>query len=106
MTTTTPSSRKQSSDGDSRILKLGAVGGDFLDQRGHFERAGLVVEYMVNERVGVHVGYDWFRLKLKDDYTARFEGASELDIDPVDVNGELSGQLKVHGPMAGVTFRF
>ena len=33
MTTTTPSSRKQSSDGDSRILKLGAVGGDFLDQR-------------------------------------------------------------------------
>ena len=80
--------------------------GDFLDERGHFERAGLVVEYMVNERVGVHVGYDWFRLKLKDDYTARFEGASELDIDPVDVNGELSGQLKVHGPMAGVTFRF
>ena len=80
--------------------------GNFLDQRGHFERAGLVVEYMVNERVGVHVGYDWFRLKLKDDYTARFEGASELDIDPVDVNGELSGQLKVHGPMAGVTFRF
>ena len=33
MTTTTPSTRKQSSDGDSRILKLGAVGGDFLDQR-------------------------------------------------------------------------
>jgi ubiquinol-cytochrome c reductase cytochrome b subunit len=33
MTTTTPSSRKQSSDDNSRLLKLGAVGGDFLDQR-------------------------------------------------------------------------
>ena len=80
--------------------------GDFLDERGHFERAGLVVEYLINDRVGVHVGYDWFRLKLKDDYSARFEGAAGMDIAPVDVNGELTGQLKVHGPMAGVTFRF
>ncbi|QCO68491.1 hypothetical protein E4582_09215 [Luteimonas yindakuii] len=80
--------------------------GDFLDERGHFERAGLVVEYLINDRIGVHVGYDWFRLKLKDDYSARFEGAADMDIDPVDVNGQLGGQLKVHGPMAGVTFRF
>ncbi|MGP9539696.1 cytochrome bc1 complex cytochrome b subunit [Brachybacterium sp. AOP43-C2-M15] len=35
MTTTTPSTRKQSSDAEnpSRVYKLGAVGGDWLDQR-------------------------------------------------------------------------
>jgi opacity protein-like surface antigen len=80
--------------------------GDFLDERGHFERAGLVVEYRVSDRVGVHVGYDWFRLKLRDDYVADFEGAAVLGIDPVDVAGTLTGQVKVHGPMAGVTFHF
>ncbi|MGO1355334.1 MAG: ubiquinol-cytochrome c reductase cytochrome b subunit, partial [Brachybacterium tyrofermentans] len=35
MTTTTPDTRKQTSDdaSSSRVYKLGAVGGDWLDQR-------------------------------------------------------------------------
>ncbi|WP_058833666.1 hypothetical protein [Luteimonas abyssi] len=80
--------------------------GNFLDERGHFERAGLIVEYLLTERFGIHVGYDWFRLKLKDNYTASFDAVPEVGVDPIRVQGELQGQLKVHGPMAGVTFRF
>ena len=79
--------------------------GNFLDEDGHFERAGLIVEYLISERVGVHVGYDWFRLKLKDGYSATLP-ADEVGLDPIDVTGKATGQLKVHGPMAGITFRF
>ncbi|WP_114856326.1 cytochrome bc complex cytochrome b subunit [Brachybacterium sp. YJGR34] len=45
MTTTTPSSRKQASDGEgtSRAYKLGAIGGDWLDQR--VSGGGLVKEF-------------------------------------------------------------
>jgi opacity protein-like surface antigen len=80
--------------------------GNFIDERGHFERAGLVVEYAVTDSVGVHVGYDWFRLKLRDDYTGTITPPPELEAAPVDVDGTITGQLKAHGPMAGVTFRF
>lgn len=79
--------------------------GDFLDEDGHFERAGLIVEYLVSERVGIHVGYDWFRLKLKDDYTATVP-ADEIGLDPIRIGGRAEAELKVHGPMAGLTFRF
>lgn len=79
--------------------------GDFLDEDGHFERGGLFVEYMVSERVGVHLGYDWFRLKLRDNYsgTASTDG---VDAGPFPYRGRVAGDLRVHGPMAGVTFRF
>ncbi len=80
--------------------------GDFIDERGHFERGGLLVEYLVTERLGIHVGYDWFRLKLSDDYRGSFEAPPESGVGTVDVAGRLTGQFKVHGPMAGVTFRF
>ena len=69
-------------------------------------RGGLLVEYRVTERIGVHVGYDWFRLKLSNDYRGSFEAPPETGAGTVDVAGKLTGQFKVHGPMAGVTFRF
>lgn len=80
--------------------------GDFLDERGHFERGGVIVEYMVSERVGIHAGYDWFRLKLSDEYRGTARGPDALDVGPFPYSGKVTGDLKVHGPMAGVTFRF
>lgn len=80
--------------------------GNFVNERGHFERGGLLVEYLITERLGIHLGYDWFRLKLSNDYRGSFEAPAETDIGTVDVAGKLTGQFKVHGPMAGVTFRF
>lgn len=80
--------------------------GDFVDERGHFERGGLLVEYLVTERIGVHVGYDWFRLKLRDDYRGSFDAPAESGLGTVDVAGTVTGQFKVHGPMVGMTFRF
>lgn len=80
--------------------------GDFLDERGHFERGGLIVEYMVSDRVGIHAGYDWFRLKLSDEYRGTARGPEGVDAGPFPYSGTATGELKVHGPMAGVTFRF
>lgn len=80
--------------------------GNFVNENGHFERGGLLVEYLVTERLGIHVGYDWFRLKLSDDYRGSFEAPPESEIGTVDVAGKLTGQFKVHGPMVGVSFRF
>lgn len=80
--------------------------GDFLDEDGHFERAGLFVEYMVSERTGVHLGYDWFRLKLSDDYSGTARAPDGVDAGPFPYQGRITGDLRVHGPMAGVTFRF
>ena len=80
--------------------------GNFLDEDGHFERAGLIVEYMVSPRVGVHVGYDWFRLKLGDDFTGTARAPDGIDAGPFPYEGRVTGDLRVHGPMAGLTFRF
>ncbi|MEN1944351.1 hypothetical protein WCE55_10915 [Luteimonas sp. MJ293] len=80
--------------------------GDFLDEDGHFERAGLFVEYMVSPRVGVHVGYDWFRLKLADDFTGTARAPDGIDAGPFPYDGRVTGDLRVHGPMAGLSFRF
>ena len=80
--------------------------GDFLDEDGHFERAGLFVEYMISERTGVHVGYDWFRLKLTDDYSGTADAPDGVDAGPFPYQGRVTGDLRVHGPMAGVSFRF
>ena len=46
------------------------------------------------------------RLKLGNDYTGSFDAPPESGVGTVDVAGRLTGQFKVHGPMAGVTFRF
>ena len=80
--------------------------GNVLSEDGHFERAGLLVEYMVSERMGVHLGYDWFRLKLSDDYRGTARAPDGVDAGPFPYQGRITGDLRVHGPMAGVTFRF
>src|SRR5690554_6396768 len=80
--------------------------GNVLSEDGHFERAGLLVEYMVSERMGVHLGYDWFRLKLSDDYRSTARAPDGVDAGPFPYQGRITGDLRVHGPMAGVTFRF
>lgn len=80
--------------------------GNFVEERGHFERLGMSAEYLVTDRIAVHAGYDWFRLKLANDYTASFDAPNETNAGTVNLAGMLSGQLKVHGPTVGVTFRF
>lgn len=80
--------------------------GDFLEERGHFERGGLLVEYMLTDRVGIHAGYDWFRLKLSDNYRGTARAPAGIDAGPFPYEGKVTGDLRVHGPMAGVTFRF
>lgn len=80
--------------------------GDILEEDGHFERAGLLVEYMVSDRIGIHAGYDWFRLKLEDQYRGTARAPSGIDAGPFPYSGNVTGDLKVHGPMAGLTFRF
>ncbi|WP_149194316.1 hypothetical protein [Luteimonas suaedae] len=85
---------------------LDARWGDFLEEKGHFERGGLLVEYRITERVGVHAGYDWFRLKLSDDFDGSLETGDVPDVNRLDYAGRLTGRLKVHGPLAGVTIRF
>lgn len=85
---------------------LDAAWGDFVDESGHFERAGLVLEYLVNDRLGVHVGYDWFRLRLREQFGGGITPPPGSGLDPIDFGGHARGELKVHGPLAGVTFRF
>jgi len=80
--------------------------GDFTKERGHFERGGVLAEYRISERVGVHVGYDWFRLKLADDFEGSVGPFEEAGVDQINYAGTLTGTLKVHGPMAGITFAF
>jgi len=70
--------------------------GNFVSENGHFERAGLLAEYRFTEHVGIHAGYDWFRLKLRDVVADEDEYYSVL----------LDGELKVHGPTLGLTVAF
>lgn len=83
-----------------------ATWGDLLEEDGHFERAGIVVEYLVSERVGVHVGYDWFRLKLRDSFDGTLVPPDGSGLAPIDWAATARSELKVHGPMAGLTVRF
>jgi hypothetical protein len=85
---------------------LDATWGNLLDEDGHFERAGVVVEYLVTERIGVHVGYDWFRLKLRDRSTGAFVPPAEAGLGTVNHTATMESEFKVHGPLAGLTFRF
>ncbi|MCA0393505.1 MAG: hypothetical protein LCH70_05195 [Proteobacteria bacterium] len=80
--------------------------GNFVRETGHFERAGVLAEYLLTDRIALHAGYDWFRLKLADDYRGAFDAPAEAGGGTVDVVGRLSGQVKVHGPMAGLSIRF
>lgn len=70
--------------------------GNFVAENGHFERFGLLAEYRFTPRFGVHAGYDWFRLKLRDTVEDADEFYSVL----------LDGELRVHGPTLGLTLAF
>lgn len=85
---------------------LDAGWGDLIEETGHFERGGLLAEYLISDRIGVHVGYDWFRLKMGDRFAGSVGPYEDPAVERIDYDGTLTGTLKVHGPMAGVTFRF
>lgn len=70
--------------------------GNFVSENGHFERFGLLGEYRFTDTFGVHLGYDWFRLKLRDVVADEDEYYSVV----------LDGELRVHGPTAGLTVAF
>lgn len=70
--------------------------GNFVSENGHFERGGLLAEYRFTEHVGLHAGYDWFRLKLRDTVADEDYFYSVL----------LDGELRVHGPTLGLTVAF
>jgi len=91
---------------DFEAQYLDANWGDFIDDDGHFERAGIVLEYQVTERLGVHVGYDWFRLKIRDRFTGGYTLPPEAGTGPVDYTADADARLRVHGPLAGLTCRF
>ena len=69
---------------------LDANWGDFGDYDGDLTRANALVEYRFTEHFGVHAGYDWFELDLRE---SGADGMAGLD-------------QRFRGPMAGVSFAF
>lgn len=74
--------------------------GNFTSEDGHYERIGFNAEYRVTRNLGVHAGYDWFRLKIADDFRGSLAG------DDITYNGRWRGELRVHGPTLGLTLAF
>jgi len=90
---------------DRWILSMDAQGlstgwGNFTTEDGHYIRMGLNAEYRVTRHLGVHAGYDWFRLKLADDFRGSLADSN------VTYRGRARGELDVRGPTLGVTFAF
>lgn len=74
--------------------------GRLSKERGHFERAALLVEYRLGEHLGLQAGYDWFRLKYTADFDiARPEQALRL-------TGRGRADLRMDGPTLGMTLSF
>lgn len=87
-------------------VRVGAQGfrtswGDF-DTDGHFVHANAQVGYRFSKHWTAFAGYDWFELELEDD------GAQSQTIDGTSyqVNGKVSGRLRVHGPAVGLRAHF
>ena len=74
--------------------------GNFTSERGHYERFGLSVEYRARPNLGIHMGYDWFRLKYTDDFS------STLPEQDVSLSGRARGELRVDGPTLGLVMAF
>lgn len=74
--------------------------GNFTSEDGFYERVGLNAEYRLARNIGVHAGYDWFRLKISDDFRGGL-----LDGE-VRYSGTARAQLRVHGPTLGLTLAF
>lgn len=90
---------------DRWILTMDAQGfstgwGNFTSEDGHYIRMGFNAEYRVTRNLGVHAGYDWFRLKIADDFRG---GLADGEIT---YRGRARGELDVRGPTLGVTFAF
>lgn len=64
--------------------------GSFDDYDGSLSRANAIVEYRFTGKVGVFVGYDWFR----------------LDVDQTGSDGLIGLKQEFKGPMAGLTVAF
>ena len=75
--------------------------GDF-DLDGHFIRAQAQVGYRFHDNWTGFAGYDWFELKLKDNYSGSgsFEGVDYA------ANGTATARLRVHGPVVGLRANF
>lgn len=69
---------------------LDADWGDFGDYEGDLSRANAIAEYRFTDHVGVHLGYDWFR----------------LDVDRYGSDGMLGLRQEFKGPVAGLTVAF
>lgn len=69
---------------------LDADWGDFDDYDGDISRANALVEYRITPKVGVHVGYDWFKLNI---HKSGSDGTVGLD-------------QRFRGPVAGLTLAF
>lgn len=69
---------------------------------GHFTHANAQVGYNFTPNWAGFVGYDWFELELEDGRTA------SGTVDGVDYTGNLTAtaRLRVHGPTAGVRYKF
>ena len=74
--------------------------GNFTSEDGHYIRMSLNAEYRITPNFGIHAGYDWFRLKIADDFRGNLLGGD------VSYRGRARGDLEVKGPTLGVTFAF
>lgn len=74
--------------------------GNFTSEDGNYVRLALNAEYRVTPNFGVHAGYDWFRLKIADDFRGSLVGGD------ITYRGRARGVLEVKGPTLGVTFAF
>lgn len=69
---------------------LDAEWGDFDDYDGEIKRANAIVEYRFTNNFGAFVGYDWFELKLEQNWSGGFVGVEQ----------------EFKGPVAGITLAF
>lgn len=74
--------------------------GNFTSEDGNYVRMSLNAEYRITPNLGVHAGYDWFRLKIADDFRGSLVGGD------ITYRGRARGELDVRGPTLGVTFAF
>lgn len=73
-----------------------------FDTRGHFHNAQIQAGYRFAPNWTGFVGYDWFDLKLEDDkaYQTVQDGVTYT------AEGEVTGRLKIHGPVVGIRAHF
>lgn len=73
-----------------------------FDTRGHFYNAQVQAGYRFTPQWTGYVGYDWFDLELRDSDT--FQGTDAGTT--YTATADLTGRLKVHGPVVGIRASF